>query len=214
MLMSPRAADHVRSVYRASRLASSTEDQADLVVLLDEARRPIGTAPREGVHGRDTPLHLAYSCWLLGPDGRFLLTRRALTKRSWPGVWTNSFCGHPRLGEAMGSAVTRGGLHELGVEVDAVTPLLPDFSYRAVDANGTVENEFCPVHLARTTTALDPDPTEVAEHRWVEIDELRAALAAAPWALSPWLQEQAAQLDHRAWDLIRDHATDDRGVAS
>lgn len=211
MLISPCATEHTLT---ADVAPEQDPLEADLVVLLDEARRPIGTAPREGVHGLDTPLHLAYSCWLIGPDGRFLLTRRALAKRSWPGVWTNSFCGHPRPGESVEDAIVRGGRHELGVEVDAVMPLLPDFAYRAVDASGVVENEVCPVHLARTTTPLVPDPDEVSEHEWVQIDELRAALATAPWALSPWLRQQAAQLDHRAWGLIRGYATnDDQGVA-
>ncbi|MBE7325221.1 isopentenyl-diphosphate Delta-isomerase [Nocardioides sp. Y6] len=170
-------------------------DDEDLVVLLDEARRPVGTAPREGVHGTDTPLHLAFSCWLLDADGRILVTRRALGKRSWPGVWTNSFCGHPRPGEALEDAVVRHGRRELGVEVADVRPLLPDFTYRAVDASGVVEHEFCPVFVARAVSTVTPAPDEVAEHHWITLDDYRASLATAPWALSPWMVEQARQID-------------------
>lgn len=167
----------------------------DLVVLLDAEHRPVGTAPREGVHGTDTPLHLAFSCWLLDDDGRILVTRRALGKRSWPGVWTNSFCGHPRPGEELRDAVVRHARRELGAEVRDVTELIPDFAYRAVDASGVVENEFCPVFVARVDSDLAPAADEVAEHRWLEVEEYRAALRAAPWALSPWLVEQAARLE-------------------
>ena len=123
-----------------------------------------------------------------------LLTRRALAKRTWPGVWTNSFCGHPRPGERLEDAVHRYARHELGVELTDLRPLLPDFRYRAVDAAGTVEHEVCPVFTARTSQVPAPDPAEVMELVWVSPEELRAAAAAAPWALSPWLREQLAEL--------------------
>ena len=190
----------------------SRDEGDDLVVLLDDDRRPIGTAPREGVHGLDTPLHLAFSCWLFDDDGRILLTRRALGKRSWPGVWTNSFCGHPRPGEAPEGAVARHGRGELGVEVAEVRPLLPDFAYRAVDASGIVENEVCPVFTAQAVSALTPNPDEVVEHRWVSVEDLRTTLDVAPWALSPWVREQAALLDAtRGWESLAGRARSEAG---
>ena len=195
-------------------MTASLDDEADLVVLLGEDRAPIGTAPREGIHGTDTPLHLAFSCWLFDDDGRILLTRRALSKRSWPGVWTNSFCGHPRPGEAPESAVARHGLGELGVDVAGVLPLIPDFAYRAVDASGVVENEVCPVFTAHAVSGLTPNPDEVVEHRWISLDDLRTTLAVAPWALSPWLREQASVLDQaQGWSALSDRAHAEEGSA-
>jgi len=170
-------------------------DPEDLVVLLDDEGRPCGTAPRTGVHDERTPLHLAFSCYLFDDRGRLLLTRRATTKATWPGVWTNSFCGHPRPGEDPGAAVHRYAGRELGTTLTGLDCLLPDFRYRAVDPSGVVENELCPVYAATCAGGLSPAPDEVAEHRWIEVDELRAAVAAAPWALSPWLLEQVAQLE-------------------
>lgn len=170
---------------------STTED---LVVLLDEDGAPRGTAARLEVHTHDTPLHLAFSCHLLDPEGRLLMTRRALGKRTWPGVWTNSFCGHPRPGETMADAVGRYGHHELGVEVTQVRAILPDFRYRAVDASGVVENEVCPVFLARTAERPAPHPDEVAELAWADPEDVWAVVARAPWTLSPWFVEQAREL--------------------
>ena len=67
----------------------------ELVVLLDEDGHAIGTTAKAGVHHSDTPLHLAFSCYLFNDRGELLLTQRALSKPTWPGAWTNSVCGHP-----------------------------------------------------------------------------------------------------------------------
>ncbi|MGQ7787857.1 isopentenyl-diphosphate Delta-isomerase [Nesterenkonia sp. PF2B19] len=157
------------------------------VVLVAPDGRPLGTALKSAVHTAHTPLHRGFSCHLTNPLGQVLVTRRSLTKRTWPGVWTNSFCGHPAPGESLEEAVVRHARHELTIEVTDVTPVLPDFSYRAVDASGVVEHEICPV----VTAALDgdpvPNPDEVLDWRWTSTDRLRAAVDAAPWAFSPWL---------------------------
>lgn len=164
----------------------------DHVVLLDDDGHPSGTSPREHVHGTRTPLHLAFSCYVLDDDGSVLLSRRALTKRSWPGVWTNAFCGHPAPGETALEAVHRRALDELGIAVHDVELVLPHFRYRAVDANGVLENELCPVFRAVAHEDPSPAPDEVAEWAWADPSSVRMAVAAAPFAFSPWLALQLA----------------------
>jgi isopentenyl-diphosphate Delta-isomerase len=177
----------------------------DLVVLLDEAGRPSGTALRTEVHTVDTPLHLAFSCHLYDGAGRLLMTRRALTKRTWPGVWTNSFCGHPRPGEEMQEAVHRYARRELGLAVRDVRPVLPDFRYRAVDASGVVENERCPVFRAITDDTPVPHRDEVAEHVWAEPADVWETVTRTPWALSPWFVAQVRELGvpDQPWSAAR-----------
>ena len=106
------------------------------------------------VHGPDTPLHLAFSVYVFGPDGRFLVTRRALGKRTWGGVWTNSCCGHPGPGEDVEDAARRRLGQELSLVPTSMRLALPDFSYRAVSPEGVVEHEVCPVFVAE----VDADP--------------------------------------------------------
>ncbi|WP_306231661.1 isopentenyl-diphosphate Delta-isomerase [Agrococcus beijingensis] len=168
--------------------------EQELVVLLDDEGNAVGTAPKATVHHADTPLHLAFSLHLLDDDGRMLVTRRALSKIAWPGVWTNACCGHPAPGETLDGAVRRRLWQELGTEADALELALPDFAYRAVDASGIVEHERCPVFIARLSAPLHPDPAEVAEVQWVEPERLLAGIRATPWAFSPWLVLQAEQL--------------------
>lgn len=164
------------------------------VVLLDSAGDAIGAAAKSAVHTDRTPLHLAFSCYAVSDAGQILLTRRSLVKQTWPGVWTNSVCGHPAPGEPMMDAIIRRAREELGVALTDVRPALPDFRYRATDASGIVENEVCPVYIARLAESPVPDPDEVAEWAWVSPDALRAALAGAPFVFSPWLALQFPQL--------------------
>lgn len=161
----------------------------ELVVLVDESGTPTGTADKATVHTAATPLHLAFSCHVLDAEGHVLVTRRALAKRTWPGVWTNSFCGHPAPGESLADAVLRRGRFELGIEVTDIEQVLPDFRYRATDASGLVENEICPVVVAHLApgSAIRPNPDEVMDHAWVPTTDLLRAVESAPWALSPWL---------------------------
>ncbi len=170
--------------------------ETELVVLVDEHGDTLGTEPKATVHRHreeGTPLHLAFSCHVYGPDGRFLLTRRALGKKAFPGIWTNGFCGHPGVDESPAEAVERRAPQELGVPVHSVEPVLPDFRYRAVDAAGIEENEICPVFRAQTDGDPAPVWDEVAEWEWVEVADLTAALAAVPATFSPWLVQQWRQ---------------------
>ena len=108
-----RASSRPRST--SSRGRHEPGPPEELVVLLDEQGEAIGTTPKRGVHHADTPLHLAFSCYLFDDTGRLLMTRRALHKPTWPGAWTNSVCGHPAPGEPIEDAVRRRVLDEVGV---------------------------------------------------------------------------------------------------
>jgi len=178
----------------------------EYVVLLDEAGHSSGSALKSQVHGRHTPLHLAFSCYLFDDDGRTLLTQRALTKQTWPGVWTNSCCGHPGPGEAISEAVRRRVREELGVRLSEVRLVLPAFRYRAEMEDGVVENEMCPVFVAALPDPglLSPEPSEVEDTTWVDWHELRADVASGRRAISPWCREQLAAMPGDPWTASAD----------
>ncbi|MFP5219781.1 MAG: isopentenyl-diphosphate Delta-isomerase [Actinomycetes bacterium] len=165
----------------------------ELVVLVDDDGRAIGTAPKATVHTAATPLHRAFSCYAFHADDRLLVTRRAADKATFPGLWTNTVCGHPGPGEDDVAAVSRRATSELSLVVHDVTCALPAFRYRATYA-GVMENEICPVYLARTAGEPQPDPREVGEHAWLTWDELQKHLEREPDAWSPWCRVQVAQL--------------------
>ena len=180
--------------------------EREFVVLLDLEGQPIGAADKATVHGATTPLHLAFSAYLFDDRGRFLLSRRAADKLTFPLVWTNSVCGHPGPGEPIDAAVRRRAALELGLPaIEGLRLVLPDFGYRASMA-GIEEHELCPVFVGWLPegAAPVPDPTEVAEVAWVDWDDHVCRVAAAPDDWSPWTVAQLAALaalgpDPRAW---------------
>ena len=173
---------------------------AEQVVLLDEQGRAVGTTDKATVHHRDTPLHLAFSCYVFDDAGSVLVTRRATHKPTWPGAWTNSVCGHPGPGEDIAAAVHRRARDELGIDVADVRLMLPTFRYRAVMPDGVVENEMCPVFVARTADAVRADPDEVDSFEWVDWADFRATVLDGTRDVSPWCVTQV--------QLLPEHPTD------
>ncbi|WP_235529204.1 MULTISPECIES: isopentenyl-diphosphate Delta-isomerase [unclassified Phycicoccus] len=190
----------------ASRPTSTTDStMEELVVLLDDEGRAVGTAPKATVHTADTPLHLAFSAYVFGSDGHLLLTRRALDKPTFPGIWTNSVCGHPAPGEDLAEAVRRRALQELGAIVTGVRLVLPGFGYRA-EMDGVVEHELCPVYAAWLAPGerLRLDASEVHEATWVGWHEVCEEVRFGLRAVSPWCARQLRLLealgpDPRRW---------------
>ncbi len=167
----------------------------DVVILLDELGRSAGTAPKSSVHHADTPLHLGFSCYLFHRStDQVLMSRRALTKRTWPGVWSNACCGHPRPSEDLPEAAARRIREELGLTASGLRIVLPEFSYRAVDAHGVVENELCPVLVGTVEHDPRPNPAEVSGWSWTSWDDLCLVAVRASWTMSPWAAQQIPQL--------------------
>lgn len=189
----PRMTDHLltRPSHNRFELPTSPDDH---VVLLSPNGTPAGTAIKREVHHANTPLHLAVSCYVVRGDGQVLLTQRAAKKLTFPGLWTNACCGHPRPDEPLASAVRRHMEHEIGVSPTALRLALPDFAYRA-EMSGLVEHELCPVFVAEVSdSAVELNPAEADDAEWVAWPTLLARATDDPNSLSPWSVSQIARL--------------------
>ena len=177
------------------REAVASAPRDELIVLVDERGEPIGEAEKWSSHHADTPLHLAFSCYVFDAAGSFLATRRALTKKVWPGVWTNSVCGHPAPGESFLDAIGRRVDYELGMRVRDIEVVLPDHVYRAPPFDGIVEYEFCPVFVARSASAPEPNPVEVDACTWMTwADFVSDATQDSSDEFSWWCKNQLREL--------------------
>lgn len=178
-------------------MSDEATDQ-ELIVLVDPAGIPIGAAEKLAAHHADTPLHLAFSCYVFDRQGRFLATQRASSKKVWPDVWTNSACGHPAPGETVVEAIQRHLRYELGMTATEIEVVLPTYSYRAPPFRGIVENEFCPVYVARSLDRPEPNPVEVRAYAWKSWSEfVLEALADTGERYSWWCKDQLSHMrDH------------------
>lgn len=162
----------------------------ELVVLVDEENNPIGVSDKDTVHSSDTPLHRAFSLFLFNSRGELLLTKRASTKKTFPGVWTNTVCGHLLPKETPIDAAMRRLSEELGIHGVTLNELSP-YRYRFADANGIVENEICPIIIGYYDGNPKPNPEEADDWKWIDWVEFLDQLDANPAPYSPWCREEA-----------------------
>ena len=166
----------------------------ELIVLLDDNFQEIGTAPKLQSHHADTPLHRAFSCYVFNDKGEFLVTQRARAKKVWPGVWTNSLCGHPAPGESYQAAIERRGREELGMKLTSIAVILPNYVYKTPPFRGIVEHEYCPVHVARCSSGPRPNSAEIEDYAWMTWQAYIDALVAQPGKYSYWAKDQLLYL--------------------
>jgi isopentenyl-diphosphate delta-isomerase len=169
----------------------------ELVVFVNEDGTPTGqTGPKLASHTASTRLHLGFSCYIFRrSDNAFLLSQRAKSKKVWPGVWTNSVCGHPAPNESVPDAIRRRATYELGLQkLDNITCVLPTYRYTTPPYNGIIENEFCPVYIAYTDAEPQPNPDEVESFRWVPWPEYAQLITSGRTDLSYWATDQYKQL--------------------
>lgn len=168
--------------------------QEELIVLVNDQGEDIGSAPKLASHHADTPLHRAFSCYIFNDNGELLITQRALSKKVWPSVWTNSVCGHPAPGESFEAAIERRAEQELGMQVSDIQVVLPDYHYHTPPYNGVIENEICPVYIAKLKTQPQPNPDEVENMQWLSWPGYADFLKDNADQCSYWAKDQFNQL--------------------
>ncbi|MEQ6250781.1 isopentenyl-diphosphate Delta-isomerase [Sulfitobacter sp. HNIBRBA3233] len=156
------------------------------------------------VDGRLTPVeklaahqrglrHKAVSVFVMdGP--RMLIQRRALGKYHTPGLWANTCCTHPEWEEDAADCANRRLSEELGI-----TGVIPrprgQVEYRADVGDGLIEHELVDVFVvdAPREMPLAPNPDEVMDTRWIDLDTLRSEIATTPEVFTPWLRIYMAE---------------------
>lgn len=174
----------VKGPVTESGFPMSQTDLKEEVICVDRRDQVRGSAGKLEAH-REGLLHRAFSVFVFNESGELLLQRRADCKYHFAGLWSNTCCGHPRPGEATGSAAVRRLEEELGFS----TPLREflDLIYRAEDSvSGLVEYEYLHVFRGTCSVGPTPNPDEVSAWRWMSITDVGRSLREDPKSYTPW----------------------------
>ena len=165
----------------------------ELLILVDENDRELGYKSKEECHNGKGILHRAFSVFIFNDNNELLMQKRSAGKRLWPLYWSNSCCSHPRVGETYQTATQR----RLKEELDFETPLqfLFRFQYQASFGDKGSENELCSVYAGRYNDEIHPNENEIAEWKFMSLQELNRQLMAHPEHFTPWFKLEWARME-------------------
>ncbi len=155
-----------------------TEDCLILVNCMDE---PIGREYKMEAHKKGL-LHRAFSVFLYDGD-RLLIQKRAAGKYHSAGLWANTCCSHPRVGESLDEAVKRRLAEETGIQCEVIH--LTSFVYRE-DYGELSEYEFDHVFIGEYAGAFTCNEEEAEEMKYVNMGELAEDMTANPKKYAAW----------------------------
>lgn len=155
------------------------------IVLVDKKGKFKGLISKEAAHLNPTSLHRAISVLIFDRD-KLLIQKRAKNKKTWPLYWANTCCSHPRLKESFKKAAERRLFEEMGIKVKLKRMF--KIVYESKFNKKWGENEYDWVFKGEYKGRLNPDPKEVAEHKWIKIKDLKKDIVINPDIYTPWFK--------------------------
>ena len=158
-----------------------------MLILVDNDDKEIHYKEKEACHLIPAALHRAFSIFIIDTNDRMLIHKRQITKKTWPGFWTNACCSHPRKDENLQEATKRRLREELGIVCD-VQPLFK-FHYKADYDDKYGEHEIDHVFLGIYDGDVRPNKEEIQEHKFVPIGELVEDVQKHAGKYTPWFKQ-------------------------
>jgi len=155
------------------------------VILVDESDQEIGSQEKLEAHKKGN-LHRAFSIFVFNPDGQLLLQKRSTKKYHSDGLWSNTCCSHPRPGEPFELEVRKKLMQEMGFQCDLQR--IFSFTYKIKFKNNLIENELDHVWIGRYDGNPKPNPDEVDDWKWIDLETLINDLKKNPQIYSYWLK--------------------------
>ncbi len=155
------------------------------VILVDENDNPIGTEEKLAAH-QQGKLHRAFSIYVFNREGQLMLQKRHSSKYHSGGLWTNTCCSHPRVGEKLDDAVHRRLNDEMGFDCELKEAF--SFIYEVKLDKGLTEHEYLHVFTGNYEGEPKINPEEAEGWKCVGLDELQADIRKNPGNYTKWFQ--------------------------
>lgn len=144
----------------------------EVVILVDKHDKKLGVLEKLKAHEGKGLKHRAISVLLCNSQRQVLFQKRAKEKYHCPGLWANTCCGHPRPGESNIDAAYRRLNEEMGIVGCELTEIFP-IIYEVQFGNGLSENEYDHVFIGEYNGDPKPNPKEVADWAWLDLQDLK-----------------------------------------
>ena len=102
------------------------------------------------------------------------------------GLWTNTCCSHPRVGEDIKEAVHRRLKEEMGFDCDLSEK--KTFLYHAKFDNDLIEHELDHIFIGYYNGVPIPNKEEVENWKWISTKDLKKELEAEPDKFTYWFK--------------------------
>ena len=162
------------------------------LILVDENDNVLGYENKDLCHQGQGILHRAFSIFIFNDKKELLLQKRSAQKPLWGEYWSNTCCSHPRKGENYEQATIRRLKEELGLETEM--KFLYKFQYQANFGDKGSENELCSVYIGKSNALPTVNEYEIAEWKYISMDELDKELAQHPEKYTPWFKMEWQRL--------------------
>lgn len=151
------------------------------LVLVNFSDEPIGEETKMETHKKGL-LHRAFSVFLYNGN-QLLIQKRAAGKYHSAGLWANTCCSHPRVGERLEEAVERRLLEEAGIKCPVEH--LTSFVYRE-DFGALSEYELDHVFVGEYGGVFCCNLEEAEEMKYVDMDALAEDMVLSPQKYAAW----------------------------
>lgn len=162
------------------------------VILVDQSDHEIGTMEKIRAHELGL-LHRAISVFLFNDKGELLLQKRASSKYHSGGLWTNTCCSHPRVGEANIDAAIRRLYEEMGISSDLYHAF--SFTYKSPFKNGLTEHEFDHVFIGSSEQIPHLNPKEAEGYSYLHIHDAINDIEKNPEQYTEWFKIAIYEVD-------------------